>query len=135
MADARPTCRVIHSGEAYQGLQGLIYFSGLTDASVRARAICMTVATIPGGARAKAHLHRGIETAAYVIAGEIEIWFGERLEQRLIARDGDYSYVPADMPHVVFNRSDLPCEAVVAHSAANDQEGIVLLPELDALVK
>jgi uncharacterized RmlC-like cupin family protein len=37
-------------------------------------------------------------------------------------------------PHLVPNRSGAPCRALVAHSAADDQEGIVLLPELDALV-
>jgi uncharacterized RmlC-like cupin family protein len=31
-------------------------------------------------------------------------------------------------------RSGAPCRALVAHSAADDQAGIVLLPELDRLV-
>ena len=135
MSASAPTCRVIRSVDTFQGRQGLTYQHGVTDVSVGARAICMTVAKLPGGARAKAHLHRGIETAAYVVQGDVEIWFGEKLEHMLEAHTGDYSYIPADMPHVIFNRSDLPCEAVVAHSAANDQEGIVLLPELDALVR
>jgi len=33
--------------------------------------------------------------------------------------------------HRVMNNSSTTCVAVVAHSAANDQEGIVLRPELD----
>ena len=39
----------------------------------------------------------------------------------------------ADMPHLVLNRTGAPCVALIAHSAADDQEGIILLPELDRL--
>ena len=52
----------------------------------------------------------------------------------LHARTGEYVYVPAGMPHLVLNRSGAPCRALVAHSGPDDQAGIVLLPELDALV-
>jgi uncharacterized RmlC-like cupin family protein len=126
-------CRVISSGESFRGLQGFSYRAGLTGASVGARGISMTVVTLPPGARASTHLHRGIETAVYVIEGELEMLHGDRLEQRLIARAGEYVYVPADAPHRVMNRSGAPGRAVVAHTAADDQEGIVLLPELDTL--
>jgi uncharacterized RmlC-like cupin family protein len=94
----------------------------------------MTLVTLPDGARAKTHLHRGIETAVYVIEGETEMYFGERLGELLLARAGEYMYIPADVPHLVINRSGEVCRAVVAHTAADDQAGIVLLPELDALV-
>jgi uncharacterized RmlC-like cupin family protein len=32
------------------------------------------------------------------------------------------------------NRSGAPCRALVAHTSADDQAGIVLLPELDGVV-
>ena len=128
------TCRVVRADEAYVGRQNLTYLAGLTGATVGSRALCMTVATLPPGARAKAHLHRGIETAVFVIDGEAATYFGERLQDVAIARAGEYVYIPADMPHLVVNASSAPCRAVVAHSAADDQEGIVLLPALDALV-
>lgn len=129
-----PTCRVVRSGASYVGQQGFTYLAGLTGATAGSRALCMTLLTLPDGARAKTHLHRAIETAAYVIEGEVEMYFGERLESLLHARAGEYVYVPADMPHLVMNRSGAPCHALVAHSAEDDQAGIVLLPELDALV-
>jgi uncharacterized RmlC-like cupin family protein len=94
----------------------------------------MTVVTLPDGARAKTHLHRGAETAVYIIEGSAEMYFGENLEELLKARAGEYIYVPADMPHLVLNRSGATCRAVVAHTAADDQAGIVLLPDLDARV-
>jgi len=46
----------------------------------------MTVVTLPEGARAKTHLHRGIETAVYVLDGEAEMHFGERLRELVRAR-------------------------------------------------
>lgn len=129
-----PTCKVIRPGEGYVGKQGFTYMAGLTGATAGSNAICMTVLTLPDGARAKTHLHHAIETAVFVIEGEADMYFGERLEHLLHARAGEYVYIPADMPHLVLNRSGAPCRALVAHSAADDQAGIVLLPDLDALV-
>ena len=94
----------------------------------------MVVAELPPGARAKAHLHRGIETAVYVIEGEVETRFGDRLGESVVTRAGDYLYIEPDTPHVVLNRSDHPCRAVIVHTAEDDQEGIVMLPDLDAKV-
>lgn len=129
-----PTCKVLPSGGAYTGQQGFTYLAGLTGASAGSRAICMTVLVLPDGARAKTHLHRGIETAVYVIEGEAEMYFGGELEELLRAKAGEFVYIPADMPHLVLNRSGAPCRALVAHTGADDQAGIVLLPELDARV-
>jgi uncharacterized RmlC-like cupin family protein len=112
-------CKLIRAGEAYVA---------------GARGLCMTVLPLPDGARAKTHLHRGIETAAYIMEGQVDMHCGERLEHFLQARAGEYVYVPADMPHLVLNRSGAPARALVALAAADDQEGIVLLPELDGLV-
>ena len=131
---ASPTCRVVPAGQAYVGKQGFTYLAGLTSASTGARAISMTVLTLPDGARARTHLHQGIETAVYVLDGEVEMYFGARLAEHLVGRAGEFVYVPADMPHLVMNRSGAVCRAGVAHTAADDQAGIVMLPELDPLV-
>lgn len=128
------TCKLIHPGESYVGRQGFTYIAGLTGATAGSRGLCMTALPLPDGARAKTHLHRGIETAAYIMEGVVDMYFGERLECFLQARAGEYVYVPTDMPHLVLNRSGAPARALVVHSAADDQEGIVLLPELDRLV-
>jgi uncharacterized RmlC-like cupin family protein len=128
-----PVCKVIPSGDAYRGQQGLTYLTGLTGVTAGSRAICMTMVVLPPGARAKTHLHRGIETGVYVIDGEAAMYWGRSLEHLLVAHAGEYVYVPADMPHLVFNQSPHDCRAVVAHSAPDDQAGIVMLPELDQL--
>jgi uncharacterized RmlC-like cupin family protein len=128
------TCKVIRPGDSYVGQQGFTYVTGLTGATAGSRGLCMTVLTLPDGARAKTHLHRDIETGVYILEGEAEMYFGDRLEHLLQARAGEYVYIPADTAHLVLNRSGAPCRALVAHSSADDQAGIVLLPELDGLV-
>jgi uncharacterized RmlC-like cupin family protein len=131
---ASATCKVIRPGDSYVGQQGLTYLTGLSGASAGSTALCMTVLTLPDGARAKTHLHQGIETAVYILEGEAEMHFGDRLEHLLQAQAGEYVYIPADTPHLVINRSGAQCRALVAHSAADDQAGIVLRPDLDPLV-
>jgi uncharacterized RmlC-like cupin family protein len=60
------------------------------------------------------------------------MWYGEKLEQHLVARVGDFLYIPANMPHLPYNLSDNEsCVAVIARTDPNDQESIMLLPELD----
>ena len=44
------------------------------------------------------------------------------------------SYIPAGVPHLPANLSDKPASAVITRTDPNEQESVVLLPELDALV-
>jgi uncharacterized RmlC-like cupin family protein len=130
----RGPCKVVRPGAAYRGKQDLNYHAGLTAATCGSRAICMTVATLPPGARAKAHLHRNIETAIYVMDGEAVTWFGPELADHVMTRAGEYLYISPDTPHLVVNASPKDCTALIAHTAPDDQAGIVLLPELDARI-
>ena len=58
------------------------------------------------------------------------MWYGDNLEQHLVARAGDFLYIPAGMPHQPYNLSDVEsCVAPIARTDPNDQESIVLLPE------
>ena len=129
-----PTCKVIHTGEKYTGKQTFTYFAGISAENCGAQGICMHLLTIPPGGRAKAHLHENHETAIYVISGEAGMWYGEKLEEHLDCRAGDYVYIPAGVPHLPYNASDSqPCTAVIARTDPNEQESVVLLPELDEL--
>ncbi len=107
----------------------MTYFAGVSGAG-----ICMTALELPPGGRSRAHLHRGVESAGYVIEGELEMRWGERLEHRVTIGAGDYAYIPPDVPHLVLNPTERTVRALVAHTAADDQQGVELLPELDALV-
>ncbi|MFD1328783.1 cupin domain-containing protein [Mycoplana ramosa] len=130
----KATCRVIRPGGAYDGKQGLSYFEGIARETVGSTGICMHLLTIPPGARARAHLHESHETAIYVLSGEAHTWYGERLEEHVVVRAGEMFYIPAGVPHLPANLSDVPCSAVIARTDPHEQESVVLLPELDGLV-
>lgn len=129
----RGGCTVVRAGEPHIGKQGFSYAAAISAQSVGSSALHMQLLTMPPGARAKAHKHEGHETAIYVLSGISGTWYGEKLEQHVVARAGDFLYMPANVPHQPYNMSDSePCVAVVARTDANDQESVVLLPELDA---
>ncbi|MBH0237567.1 cupin domain-containing protein [Methylobrevis albus] len=129
-------CRLIRPGTStYAGKQGFDYLEGITAQSVGAKGICMHLLEIPPGGRAKAHLHENHETAIYMLAGEAHTWYGEGLAQHIIVRAGDMFYIPAGVPHLPANLSDQPAVAVIARTDPNEQESVVLLPELDGVVK
>ncbi|WP_284314970.1 cupin domain-containing protein [Labrys miyagiensis] len=122
----------MHSQAAFVGKQGFSYAPAISAETVGARAIHLQIVTIPPGARAKAHKHEAHETAIYVLEGESGMHYGEKLEHHLIARAGEFLYIPANMPHLPYNLSDTePCRAVIARTDPNEQESVVLLPELD----
>lgn len=125
---------VVRPGQSYTGKQGFTYGAGASAETVGASDICMNVLPMPDGARAKVHYHQGIETIAYLLEGECAVHYGERLESRADLQMGDQIFIPADMPHAPCNDSGSPCVWIVVHSSGSDQDGIVLLPELDALI-
>jgi uncharacterized RmlC-like cupin family protein len=122
-------CRVYRRGGRYTGAQGMTYFEGLSGSGV-----CMVELELPPGGRSRAHLHRGIESAGYVVDGELEMLWGDELEHRDRVGVGELVYIPPDTPHLVHNPTGATVRAVVVHTAASDQEGIELLPALDARV-
>ncbi|GGD27311.1 cupin domain-containing protein [Aureimonas glaciei] len=127
-------CALIRPDTTYDGKQGLRYLAGISAESVGSTGICMHLLTIPPGGRAKAHLHENHETAIYVVSGVAEVFYGERLEKHAVTAEGDLFYIPAGVPHLPFNSSDAPCVAVIARTDPNEQESVVLRPDLEALL-
>jgi uncharacterized RmlC-like cupin family protein len=122
------------AGARFTGKQALTYTPGISAESVGATGIHLQLVTLPPGGRAKAHRHEAHETAIHVLSGESGMWYGDRLEQHLTARAGDFVYIPAGMPHLPYNPSTTEaCVAVIARTDPNEQESVVLLPELDGL--
>jgi uncharacterized RmlC-like cupin family protein len=125
-------CRVIKSGDGEHGAIGVSYERGLSAESVGARGICMHLGTIPPGGRAAAHKHEGHESVIYVLSGSARMEYGERLEHHVDAEAGDFVYVAAGVPHRPYNLSDTePARFVVARTDPNEEESVVLLPELE----
>jgi uncharacterized RmlC-like cupin family protein len=94
----------------------------------------MHLLTIPPGGRARVLLHQFHETVIYAVSGEAEMWFGESLAEHLDVKAGELLYIPSNTPHLPINTSDEPCVAVLARTDPNEQESVVLLPELDSVV-
>jgi uncharacterized RmlC-like cupin family protein len=129
-----PTCAKLRAGEPFVGKQGFTYAPAISAETVGARGIHLQMLTIPPGARARAHKHESHETAIYTLSGEVGMWYGERLENNMLTRAGDFVYIPANMPHLPYNLSQTEqAVAVIARTDPNEQESVVLLPELNAI--
>jgi uncharacterized RmlC-like cupin family protein len=122
------------SAATYNGKQGFSYFEGISRESACAQAVCMHLLTIPPGGRARAHKHATHETAIYVLEGTTIMHWGARLEHRMEIAAGEMLYIPADMPHLPYNPGPGVARAVIARTDPHEQESVVLMPELEALV-
>ena len=126
-----PECKLIRPAIPYDGKQGFSYLEGICRENSGSKGIAMMLLTVPPGGRAKAHMHDGHETAIFVLSGEVETFYGANLENRIITKAGDMFYIPAGVPHLPVNRSRTEsCSAVIARTDPNEQESVVLLPEL-----
>jgi uncharacterized RmlC-like cupin family protein len=128
--------RVVPAGETYQGKQGPDYTPGVSAQTVGAEHLWLGSVVLPPGGRTKAHVHAHHESAFYMLSGEAaELWTGDQLEVHAVAHPGDFLYIPAGVPHVAVNRSQTsPAVFVGARSDPNEQESVILQPELDANV-
>ena len=127
-------CVLVRAGDAAEGKTGVTYAPGISAATAGASGLCLQLASLPPGARSKAHQHDDHESAAYVIEGEMVLWSGERLEHKAVAGPGDFLYIPSSLPHLVANASDTePAVAVLARTDPHEQEAITELPALEGL--
>ena len=131
MTKSDKDCHVVRTGEAFVGKQGLSYRPAISAESVGASEIHMQLVVLKPGMVANAHKHKAHETAIYVLSGKSAMYYGEGLDRHLEVGPGDFLYIPADMPHQPYNPSDSEdCVAVIARTDPNEQESVVLLPEL-----
>ena len=129
-----PLAILVRSQRSYEGKQGLTYGEGIFAGNAGATNLCLHVLQIPPGGRANAHLHAGHETAIYLISGAATVFHGPGLAHRLEMRPGDYLYIPPNVPHLPINPSaSETAVAVLARTDPNEQESVVLLPELDGV--
>ena len=129
-----PSCRKLRATGHFAGKQGFVYNEGVSFETVGSQAICMHVLTIPPGGRARAHKHATHETAIYCISGRSTMYWGQSLENIMETEPGDLIYIPADMPHLPFNPGPEPTTVIIARTDPNEQESVILLPDLEHLV-
>ncbi|HJW91170.1 MAG TPA: cupin domain-containing protein [Anaerolineales bacterium] len=105
--------------------QRLPYFVGVSHESAGATGISMNLVIIPPGGAAEAHLHRGYETAIYLIQGQVQTRYGPGLQKSVINQSGDFIFIPANVPHQPVNLSQTEAAiAVVARNDPNEQESV-----------
>jgi uncharacterized RmlC-like cupin family protein len=127
-------CRKLRPTDTFDGKQGFTYNAGIAAETVGSTGLCMHLVTIPPGGRAKAHKHTTHETAIYMLEGITVMYWGDQLQHRMEVSAGDLLYIPADMPQLPFNPGPGPATAVISRTDPNEQESVVLLPELEELV-
>lgn len=118
--------------------QGLPIFQGISGQNAGARHISMNKVIIPPKGSAKAHRHKGYESAIYLLKGRVKTLYGEDLKKSIVNEAGDFIYIPADLPHKPINMSDTEsAEAIVARTDPDEQESVehVAEPESDATGK
>jgi uncharacterized RmlC-like cupin family protein len=130
----KPAVTVIRPGQTYVGKQGFQYSAGASSETVGAAQVCMNVLPMPAGARAKVHYHDKIETIAYMLTGSCRVYYGDALESHADLATGEQIFIPADVPHAPCNLSGAPCTWIVVHSSGSDQDGLIMLPDLDAVL-
>ncbi|WP_370875415.1 cupin domain-containing protein [Methylobacterium amylolyticum] len=124
---------VVQAGKPFRGKQGHTYSPAISAEAVGSKAIHLQLLEIAPGERAYAHMHAAHETAIHVLSGVSGCFWGERLEHHAIAGAGEFVYIAPSVPHLPYNRSTTePVIAVIARTDPNEQESVVLLPELEA---
>jgi uncharacterized RmlC-like cupin family protein len=106
--------------------QHLPYFVGISGETAGSTGLSLSLVIVPPGGKAEPHLHRGYETALYVLKGRVKTLYGPGLTQEVINGPGDFLFIPADVPHQAINLSDTePAQAIVARNDPNEQENVI----------
>ena len=78
--------------------QRLPYFVGISGASAGATKLSLNMVVIPPAGAAEPHIHRGYETAIYVLQGRIDTRYGPGLRESLICEAGDFLFIAPTSP-------------------------------------
>jgi len=114
--------RVVKPSEVDRDVpRGVVGGSEISQATTGAVNIYMGLFRVPPGARSRPHYHEGCESAVYMTAGELEVRWGDRLEETVTIGPGDMVYVPPRETHILVNLSDSePAEYVVARDSPTE---------------
>jgi uncharacterized RmlC-like cupin family protein len=106
--------------------QRLPYYVGISKTTAGAKNISMNLIVIPPAGAAEPHLHKGYETAIYLLKGRVETRYGHNLEKSIISQEGDFILIKPDVPHQPVNLDTKePALAIVARNDPNEQESVV----------
>jgi len=106
--------------------QRLPYYVGISETTAGAKNISMNSIVIPPAGAAEPPLHKGYETAIYLLKGRVATRYGHKLEKSIICQEGDFILIKPDVPHQPINLSVTePALAIVARNDPNEQESVV----------
>ncbi len=119
--------KVVKPGPDREVPRGVVGGAEISQATAGATRIYMGVFRVPAGAQSQPHFHASCESAVLMLAGRLDVRWGEQLEESVRLEPGDLVYVPPRETHVLINPSaDEPAEYVVARDAP--QEDSVEVP-------
>jgi uncharacterized RmlC-like cupin family protein len=115
---------VVRPPDETMSRQSLPQFVGISRETAGATGISMNLVAIPADGAAEPHLHRGYETAIYILKGRVETRYGEGA--RGCARKATSSSSARACPHQPVNLSATePALAIVARNDPDEQENVV----------
>ncbi|WP_292528990.1 cupin domain-containing protein [Methylocystis sp.] len=116
--------------QAVRSKQALPFLPGISTKTVGSKGLSLLKVVIPPGGKAEAHIHKGHESAIYLLQGRVETRYGDHLEKSVVNVAGDFIFIPPDVPHQPVNLSDSePAIAIVARTDGNEQENVILYLE------
>jgi uncharacterized RmlC-like cupin family protein len=101
--------------------EGMVRRAAIDKNTVHSKSLWFGRVTCPPGLKSVPHHHGPAETAGHMLSGDrIRVYFGEGYQQFIEVEPGDYLFVPAYMPHIEINMSDVvAAEFVTARSPDN----------------
>jgi uncharacterized RmlC-like cupin family protein len=81
---------VVRPAAEIMSRQHLPYYVGISEVTAGAKNISMNLIIIPPGSSAEPHLHKGYETAIYLLKGRVDTRYGKKLENSVICEAGDF---------------------------------------------
>jgi uncharacterized RmlC-like cupin family protein len=124
--ESKPEVVAVRAGVGINARQKIPYFVGVSEATAGARGLSLHHVVIPPGGAAVPHIHRGYETAIYVLSGHVETTYGRGLAKSVVSGPGEFLYIASDVPHQARNLSETePAVGIVARNDGNEQERVV----------
>jgi hypothetical protein len=120
----------VRVNESSQSRQSLPIFPAISTTTAGSKNLSLLKVIIPPGGSAEPHIHKGHESAIYLLQGRVETRYGKNLEKSVINQAGDFIFIPPDIPHQPINLSTTePAIAIVTRNDGLEQEHVILLPK------
>lgn len=107
---------VVRPARETMSRQRLTCYVGISEATAGAKNISMNLIVIPPASVAKPHLHKGYETAIYLLKGSVETRYGHNLERSIVSQEADLILIKPDVPHQPVNLDPKEAALAIVHA-------------------